>query len=110
MHALVVSAARPTHQFTSGRGCAELNTDRFQVAEQVATDNWVGGFYMEVYVDGWDVVKTTCVKGSTDGSERVCASERTDPRLHQPSPVLHCICDWTTRVNVCARMRTLSCE
>ena len=25
---------------------------------QVASDNWVGGFYMEVYVDGWDVDKT----------------------------------------------------
>ena len=25
---------------------------------QVESDNWVGGFYMEVYVDGWDVDKT----------------------------------------------------
>ena len=36
----------------------QLNTDRFDDPEKVETDNWVGGFYMEVYVDGWDVDKT----------------------------------------------------
>ena len=46
------------HKFTYGKGCGELNTDRFEDAEKVETDNWVGGFYMEVYVDGWDVDKT----------------------------------------------------
>ena len=51
-------APKPKHHFTQGKNCAELNTDRFEDAEKVATDNWVGGFYMEVYVDGWDVDKT----------------------------------------------------
>ena len=46
------------HKFTHGKNCAELNTDRFDDPEKVETDNWVGGFYMEVYVDGWDVDKT----------------------------------------------------
>ena len=46
------------HKFTYGKACAELNTDRFDDPEKVETDNWVGGFYMEVYVDGWDVDKT----------------------------------------------------
>ena len=75
--------AKEKHKFTHGKGCAELNTDRFADAEkvskketsacyeasltlycfprarfQVESDNWVGGFYMEVYVDGWDVDKT----------------------------------------------------
>ena len=27
----------------------------------VADDNWVGGFYMEVWVDGWDVDKTVTI-------------------------------------------------
>ena len=95
-HSAELTPAKPKekHRFTSGRGCAELNTDRFEDAEKVATDNvsaqippghsprtqgfpcpqcrvpsliralgslcvqWVGGFYMEVYVDGWDVDKT----------------------------------------------------
>ena len=50
--------AKEKHKFTHGKGCAELNTDRFDDAEKVESDNWVGGFYMEVYVDGWDVDKT----------------------------------------------------
>ena len=58
---------------------AQTNTDRFEDPEKVATDNWPGGFYMEVlsegctplrairdrlwpwwqvWVDGWDIDKT----------------------------------------------------
>ena len=47
------AAPHKKHQFApQAKDCAELNTDRFEDAEMVATDNWVGGFYMEVYVDG----------------------------------------------------------
>ena len=55
---VMIEKPKEKHRFTHGRGCAELNTDRFEDAEKVATDNWVGGFYMEVWVDGWDVDKT----------------------------------------------------
>jgi len=54
---LVVDRPKDKHRFTHGKGCAELNTDRFEDTDKVVTDNWVGGFYMEVYVDGWDVDK-----------------------------------------------------
>lgn len=47
------------HKFTpTAKECAETNTDRFDDPDKVATDNWTGGFYMEVYVDGWDIDKT----------------------------------------------------
>ena len=50
------------HKFPPhAKGCAELNTDRFEDSKMVETDNWVGGFYMEVYVDGWDVDKTVTI-------------------------------------------------
>ena len=49
--------------------CAELNTDRFEDPKAVETDNWVGGFYMEVWVDGWDVDKTVTIDFHTDEIE-----------------------------------------
>ena len=57
---LAVEKPKEKHKFTYGKGCAELNVDRFSDPEKVASDNWVGGFYMEVYADGWDVDKTVC--------------------------------------------------
>ena len=43
------AAAHKKHKFDpANKDCAELNTDRFADPEMVATDNWVGGFYMEV--------------------------------------------------------------
>jgi len=59
-HSAEITPAKPKekHKFSIGRGCAELNTDRFEDPEKLLTDNWSGGFYMEVYVDGWDVDKT----------------------------------------------------
>ena len=57
------------HKFTYGKGCAELNTDRFDEPEKVETDNWVGGFYMEVFVDGWDVDKTITLDFHTSDIE-----------------------------------------
>ena len=50
------------HKFSPGaKDCAEINTERFADEQMVASDNWVGGFYMEVWVDGWDVDKTVTI-------------------------------------------------
>ena len=58
------------HKFPPhAKGCAELNTDRFEDPKAVETDNWVGGFYMEVYVDGWDVDKTVTLDFHTSEIE-----------------------------------------
>ena len=58
------------HKFPPhAKGCAELNTDRFEDPKAVETDNWVGGFYMEVWVDGWDVDKTVTIDFHTDEIE-----------------------------------------
>ena len=38
------------HKFPPhAKGCAELNTDRFEDPKAVETDNWVGGFYTVSY-------------------------------------------------------------
>ena len=50
-------------------GDAELNTDRFGDPKLVETDNWEGGFYLEVWVDGWDVDKTVTIDFHTDEIE-----------------------------------------
>ena len=50
------------HKFSPGaKDCAEINTERFADEQMVTDDNWVGGFYMEVWVDGWDVDKTVTI-------------------------------------------------
>lgn len=50
------------HKFSpAAKDCAEINTERFEDEQMVTDDNWVGGFYMEVWVDGWDVDKTVTI-------------------------------------------------
>ena len=50
------------HKFSpQAKDCAEVNTERLEDEQMVADDNWVGGFYMEVWVDGWDVDKTVTI-------------------------------------------------
>ena len=50
------------HKFSPGaKDCAEVNTERFADEQMVTDDNWVGGFYMEIWVDGWDVDKTVTI-------------------------------------------------
>ena len=46
---LEVTEKHEKHKFAPGaKECAEVNTDRFDDEEMVKTDNWPGGFYMEV--------------------------------------------------------------
>ena len=47
----------------------QLNTDRLNDAEKRESDEWVGGFYMEVYVDGWDIDKTITMDFHTEEIE-----------------------------------------
>eukprot|EP00962_Isochrysis_galbana_P039032 scaffold13968_cov119-Isochrysis_galbana.AAC.1 len=47
------------------KGCAELNMERIDDPETKAKDTWMGGFYMEVLVDGWDVEKTVTIDFKT---------------------------------------------
>jgi len=64
------TAEKKKHKFSPGaKDCAEVNTDRFDDEEFVKTDNWPGGFYMEVYVDGWDVDKTVTMDFHTSEIE-----------------------------------------
>ena len=75
------------HKFPPhAKGCAELNTDRFEDPKAVETDNWVGGFYMEVWVDGWDVDKTVTIDFHTDEIEfpkHACQTVKVAPRARR---------------------------
>ena len=66
----VVAKPHKKHTFSpQAKDCAELNTDRFEDESMVADDNWVGGFYMEVWVDGWDIDKTITIDFHTTDIE-----------------------------------------
>ena len=73
------------HSFSvEAAGCAEVNSERLLMPEHVVTDNWNGGFYIEVWVDGWesDKARSAIAKGSVQHPTR-CHPTPTPPH---PTP------------------------